>query len=115
MLLPLLFPIVVDMPPKIKRWGKQQSNEVTKQFNLFTETNGGEGWDPEDVTESVIKQNIKSNDVLRPYLAASLGGHSSNKDNQKAIRNYRRAASEYFVHLALGGVRRSTFLVTLVL
>jgi hypothetical protein len=88
-----------DMPPKLKNWGKRQKEECVKQFNLFETTNGSDGWDPREVDDSYIKPHVKLNDVCRPYLSVALGGHSKNKDSSKAIRGYRRAASEYFVTL----------------
>jgi hypothetical protein len=96
------------MPPKLKNWGKPQKEECVKQFNLFETTNGSDGWDPREVDDSYIKPRVKLNNVCRPYLSVALGGHSKNKDSSKAIRGYRRAASEYFVTLAKGGIRRST-------
>lgn len=97
-----------DMPPKAKRWGKEQQNECTKQFNLFTTSNGKEGWDPREQTAEYVKPRAQQNDVCRPFLAANLGGSSSNKDSQKVVHGYRKAASEYWVKLAKSGIRRRT-------
>jgi hypothetical protein len=93
---------------KVPRWNKKASNEVIKQFNLFTESGGEEGWDPRDCTAEYIKVKVKDHDVLRPYLAGRIGGFHSNKDCSKILRGYERVSSEYFVKLAKAGVRRST-------
>lgn len=96
------------MPAKLKNWGKPQKEECVKQFNLFETSGGAQGWDPNEVEDSYIRPKVKDSDVCRPYLSAALGGFTNNKDSSKALRGYRRAASEYFVTLAKGGTRRST-------
>jgi hypothetical protein len=93
---------------KLKNWGKEQKDECTRQFNLFTTTNGADGWNPAETADSYIRPKAKDNDILRPYLSAFIGGHSSCKDSSKVLRGYRRAGSEYIVYLAKNGIRRST-------
>ena len=92
------------------RWTKEAAKEVERQFNLYTESNGQEGWDPRNHNASYIKPLAQKNDILRPYLAGNLGGHNSHKDSAKILRGYERVASEYFVKLAKQGIRRSTFI-----
>ena len=91
-------------------WGAKQKKEVLKQFNLFTSTNGEEGWDPEKWGDTdYIVGKAKDNPICVRYLSKRQGGHQSNRDNQKVVRGYKNAASEYWVHLAKTGIRRSTF------
>ena len=49
---------------KAPRWSKKDSNEVIKQFNLFTESGGEEGWDPRNCNGDYIKEKVKDSDVL---------------------------------------------------
>lgn len=99
-------------PPLNKRWGPEQNNECMKQFNLFVESGGSEGIDPDNVVDAdyIIKKCI-ANDKLKRFLSSNHGGHKLNRDNQKAIRGVKRAASEFWVILGKQGIRRSTFVV----
>lgn len=97
-----------DMPPKAPRWCKKASNELEKQFNLFTQSGGEEGFDPRDRTSEYIKSKAKDNPVLKPYLASNQGGFHTHRDSTKIIRGYECVSSEYFVKLAKAGIRRST-------
>jgi hypothetical protein len=92
------------------RWSKKASNEVEKQFNLFTESKGEEGWDPRDRTPEYVKLKVRTNDLLRPFLAATFGGFHLHKNSSKILWGYERVSSEYFVKLAKAGIRRSTSL-----
>jgi hypothetical protein len=104
------------MPPRgVPRWNKEATNEIQKQFDLFTESNGQEGWDPRNRDALYIKPRVQQNDVLRPFLANNLGGHDSHKTSSKILRGYERVASEYFVKLAKTGIHRSTFHCSLIL
>ena len=96
------------MPPKAPRWSKKASTELEKQFNLFTQSGGEEGFDPRDRTAEYIKSKAQGNPVLKPYLAGKQGGFHSHRDSAKIIRGYERVSSEYFVKLAKAGIRRST-------
>jgi hypothetical protein len=99
-----------DMPAAAKapRWSKKDSKEVIKQFNLFTESGGEEGWDPQNCNTEYIKVKVKDSDVLRPFLAGKFGGFHLHKDCAKILCGYKRASSEYFVKLAKTRVSRST-------
>jgi hypothetical protein len=104
------------MPPRgVPCWSKEATNEIQKQFDLFTESNGKDGWDPQNRDASYIKPCIQQNEVLRPFLANNLGGHDSHKTSSKILQGYERVSSEYFVKLAKSGIRRSTFLCSLIL
>jgi hypothetical protein len=72
------------------RWTKEAANEVERQFNLYTKSNGQEGWDPRNRDASYIKPLAQKNDVLRPYSAGNLGGHELHKDSTKILRGYER-------------------------
>lgn len=106
---------VMPAADKAPRWSRVAGNEVIKQFNLFTQSGGEEGWDPRDCSPEYIKLKVKDNDELRPFLAGKLGGFHSNKDSAKILRGYERVSSEYFVKLAKAGVRRSTLTSSLLL
>jgi hypothetical protein len=103
------------MPPKKKdklaNWGKEQRKELTKQWNLFVESDGENGWDPRLNTtthKTAIVELVKTNDVLRPYLSVQDGGHSSNKDNTKFFRNFRKQQSDYFADEYRTGKRKAS-------
>jgi hypothetical protein len=49
---------------KAPRWSIKASKEVIKQFDLFTESGGEEGWDPRDCTAEYIKVQVKDNNML---------------------------------------------------
>ena len=106
------FVLLHSMPVRgtAPRWTKEAANEVERQFNLYTESNGQEGWDPRDRNASYIKPLAQKNNVLWPFLAVNLGGHESHKDSAKILQGYEWVASEYFVKLAKWGVRHSTFI-----
>ena len=73
------------MPPKAVCWNKQAQTELEKQFNLFTTTNGDEGFDPENQMAEYIKAAAQNNEVLCVYLAGNLGGNKTNKDSSKLL------------------------------
>ena len=48
--------------------------------------------------------------MLRQYLQNIHGGHIAHKkDSSKALRNYKRIASEYITFLAKEGIRRKDY------
>jgi hypothetical protein len=93
------------MPAKGPRWGQAQRDRCNQQFDLFVTSNGNEGWDPANTDPEYIKRMMKDDDVCRIFLHHNLGGHRTNKDSDKGIGGYNRAASEFFVLLALQGIR----------
>jgi len=101
------------MPPKAPRWNKKASKEVERQFDLFTQTQGKDGWDPRERAPEYVKNKVKDNFILRPYLAGSSGGYTTHKTCQKVLRGYERVSSEYFVKIAKSGIRRSTLLTVM--
>ena len=81
-----------DMPPKAPRWNKKASKEVERQFDLFTQTQGKDGWDPRERSPEYIKQKVKDNFLLQPFLAGSTGRFSKAKLHQPFwTRSYFRA------------------------
>jgi hypothetical protein len=101
------------MPPKKSNskqaaWGDAQTNECIKHFNTFYLTGSEDGWDPENTQPSYIVGCVKDSLKIKPYLSKYNGGHKNNKDNQKAIRGYKRAACEFWVKLAKRRIRLGT-------
>jgi hypothetical protein len=83
-----------NMPPKAPRWSKKAGNELKKQFNLFTQSGGDEGFDPRDRTAEYIKSKAQGNPVLKPNLDGKQGGFHSHRDSTKIIWGYERMSSE---------------------
>ena len=94
-----------------KRWGNEQRAECNKQFDLFARSGGKQGWNPNKTDEQYVKDVCRTNDILRPFLHANLGGNKGNRDSEKAIGGYGRAAGEFFVMYASQGVRRKDFML----
>jgi hypothetical protein len=92
---------------KQKNWNLAQSNVCVKNFNLFESSEGAEGWDPRQTLKADVVENLKTDSETRKYLSKSDGGHKSNNDNAKALRGYRRVASEFWVSIAKRKIRKS--------
>jgi hypothetical protein len=101
---------VVVLVSDLMAWGEKERKECTAQFDLFVTTSGQEGWDPDSADADYIKEKAQTSNIVRPFLSRTLGGLTTNRDSDKAIGGYKRATSEYFVKLALGGTRRKDFL-----
>jgi hypothetical protein len=99
------------MPTNIgPRWNKAASDELARLFNLFTQTGGQEGCDPQNQDPEYVIEALKENGILRPYLQFAHGGHLAHKkDSAKALRGYKRVASEYITFLAKDGIRRKDY------
>jgi hypothetical protein len=95
----------VTMPARGPRWGQAQRDRCNQQFDLFVTSDGAEGWDPANTEPEYIKMKMGKDDVCRIFLHHNLGGHRTNTNSDKAIGGYNRAASEFFVSLALQGIR----------
>jgi len=96
-----------SMPTKGPRWKAEASARCAEQFDLFVSSNGDEGWDPDETDGNAIVDLVKEDLVIKPYMSKKLGGDKNHRDNEKAIRGYQRAASEFFVADALQGRRRN--------
>ena len=80
------------------RWSQSiHGKALEEKFN-------NETWDPNNADKS-----YQGPANLRQFLSSSNGGAESNRGNEKAVNNYRNTASEWFVKLALTGVRKSEF------
>ena len=95
------------------RWGEKEREACKQLFDLFKSTGGKEGWDPNNTETNYIIGCFSAlqsphKEVLQPYLSEAKGGDKGNRDNQKAVGGYTRAAGEWFVALAKSGVRAST-------
>ena len=89
------------------RWNQQvHGKAIEKKFD------SGE-WDPNNTDDAYIIERFKSfvdpagKVNLRQFLSESNQGKKGNRGNQKALGGYKRTAGEWFVALALSGVRKS--------
>jgi len=89
------------------RWGEGQRALCTQQFDLFTSSEGEEGWDPDNIDPDYIINCFSEDNICRPFLNANLGGNHLNKNSDKGIGGYRRCACEYYVSEALKGNHRN--------
>jgi len=70
-------------------------------------SDGEEGWNPDETDGDTIVETVKDDLVLKPYMSKKNGGDKAHRDNEKAIRGYQQAASEFFVTEARQGWRRN--------
>jgi hypothetical protein len=101
------------MPPTpgIPRWSKsREGSHCQQKFDEYVQSGGQQGWDPKLSGDANSVLNfIREDNILKPFLAVTLGGHKSNRNSDKGIGGYHRAASEFWTKLAKQGVRYKEF------
>jgi len=86
-------------------WGEAHRACCTQQFDLFTSTEGEEGWDPDNIDLDYIIDCCLKDDICCSFVNANLGGHQLNKNSNKGIGGYRQCTCEYYISEALKGNR----------
>ena len=93
-----------------KRWSKsREGSHCNSKFNDFVRSGGANGWDPNNEDAQHIPDLSKADEVLKPFLSATAGGHKDNRNSDKVLSGFRRSASEFWVGLFRQGIRYKQF------
>ena len=87
-------------------WNKNHTEELVWFFDVCDSSGGKKGWDPFSISLKYFLQCYKHADTpptLKAFLSNQNSGRATNHDNTEAIGGFKRAASEWFVHLGLCG------------